>query len=301
MKVVNPAPITPTTLLASSVAVDDAPAWVAGSYAAGVEVVRNLTRYQSLVDSNTVTPGAETATPYKWLELGPVNRWRMFNKRKGTSWQIGTFTEAPEVIDITIRPGRVVNALGLVGVAASSVRVIMQDPVEGVVYDRTLSLIDASCANWYEYFFKPIERRDGAALFDLPAYGTADVRVIISAPGGVARVGTLILGQAMELGEGAYPVDFGGDSYTATKMDAFGNAEITPRPSRDSLTYTFYTDESQASGVRRLLRQLKDAPALYVGREDLDITIIAGRAEEPSGTLIAPGTVEFRLEIRSLQ
>ncbi len=301
MKLINPAPVTATTLLASNVAVDDGPEWVAGTYATGDKVVRDRHLYESAADGNTATPGAETTATLKWLDLGPVNRWRMFDKRKGSVWQIGTFTEAPEVIDVTIRPGQVVNALGLVGVAATSVRVVMTDPAEGVVYDRSLSLIDATAANWYEYFFKPIERRDSAVLFDLPAYGTADVRVIVSAPGASARVGTLILGQAVTLGEAEYPLTFGGDSYSTTRLDAFGNAEIVPRPSRDAVTFTFYTAETQSGGVRRLLRKLKDTQTLYVGREDLDVTIIAGRAEEPNGTLLEPGTTEFRLEVRSLQ
>lgn len=301
MRVVNPAPVTVATLLASSVAADDAPEWAAGTYALGAKVIRDRHVYQSLADDNTATPGAETATPLKWQDLGPINRWRMFDKRKGSVWQIGTFTEAPQVIDVTIRPGRVVNALGLVGVDAATVRVVVTAPDEGVVYDHSVSLADTEVSSWYEWFFKPIDRRDSVALFDLPSYGNADVQVIISAPGGTARAGTLILGQAIELGEGSYPVSFGGDSYSATKTDTFGNAEIVPRPSRDSVSYTFYVDESRSGATRRLLRQLKDTQALYVGREDLEVTIIAGRAEEPAGSLAAPGLTEFRLEVRSLQ
>tara|TARA_Y100001951_G_scaffold79908_1_gene67815 strand:- start:3328 stop:4233 length:906 start_codon:yes stop_codon:yes gene_type:complete len=301
MRVVNPVTVTASTLLSSSVPDDDAPAWIAGSYAQGERVVRDRHVYESLAADNTATPGAETTSPGKWQDLGPINRWRMFDKRKGSVWQIGTYTQAQEAIDVTIRPGRVVNAIGLVGVEAASVRVVMTAPDEGVVYDSTVSLADTSVISWYEYFFKPIERRDSAVLLDLPAYGNADVQIIVSAPAGVARVGSLVLGQLVELGGAAYPTAFGGDGYSTIKADPFGNMEIVARPTRDSVSFTFYADEDRSGSVRRLLRQLKDAQALYVGRDDLDVTIIAGRAEEPAGTLIAPGITEFRIEVRSLQ
>lgn len=301
MKVVDPVTVTPERLLSSSVPVDDAGLWEPGSYGLGDRVVRGLRLYESLTEANAAEPGAETVAPLQWLDLGPVNRWRMFDKRKGNLWQIGTFTEAAEAISVTIRPGRVVNAVGLVGVVGASVRVVMTAPGEGTVYDRTVSLADTSVQSWYEYFFKPIERRDSAVLLDLPAYGGAELQVTVSAPDDVARVGSLVVGQVVELGEGAYPVSFGGDDYSTIKADAFGNLEISPRLSRDSVSFTFYVDEARSGSVRRLLRRLRNAQGLYVGRDDLDVTIIAGRAEEPAGTLIEPGVTEFRLEVRSLQ
>lgn len=301
MRVVRPASVTPTTLLSSNVALDDAPAWTAGTYSTGQTVLHNLHVYESVADSNAVEPGNETATPFKWIDLGACNRWRMFDKRAGQKWLLGKFTENPGSIDLTIRPGQVVNAIGLVGVSGTSVRVVMTAPGEGTVYDKTVQMADTGVMNWYDYWFAPFERRDNVAMFDLPAYGNADVQVIVSAPGGTAQVGTLVLGSAMEIGMAVYGTGLGLVSYTRTDEDDFGNVTLVPRGSRRTVDFDLRIPTGQIGAAMRVLEKLRDVPSLYVGDAGMDTTIIVGRFERLATVISNPALCDMTLEVRSFQ
>ena len=301
MRVVRPASVTPTTLLSSNVALNDAPVWASGTYSTGQTVLHNLHVYESVADGNTLEPGAETATPFKWIDLGACNRWQMFDKRAGQKWLLGKFTENPESIDLTIRPGQVVNAIGLVGVSGTTVRVVMSAPGEGTVYDKTVQMADTGVTNWYDYWFSPFERRDNVAMFDLPAYGNADVQVIVSAPGGTARVGTLVLGSALEIGMAVYGTGLGLVSYTRTDEDDFGNVTLTPRGSRRTVDFDLRIPTDQIGTAMRTLERLRDVPSLYVGDAGMDTTIIVGRFERLATVISNPALCDMTLEVRSFQ
>ena len=301
MRVVRPAAVTPLTLIASNVPEDDAPAWAAGSYALGDRVTRNRHVWESLAANNTATPGEETQSPLKWLDLGPVNRWLMFDKKAGTKWLIGKATAQADSIDVTIRPGSVVNSVGMVGVRGVSVQVIVTDPVDGVVYDRTITMADVGVSNWYDYWLSPIGRRDNMILFDLPAYGTADVRVIVSSPGGTAQVGTLVMGGAVEIGTAVYGTGLGIAGYTRTEEDEFGNVTLVPRGSRRVVDFDLRIPTEDISPVMRLLNSLRDTASLYVGADTMDATIIVGRFEQLQTVIANPAYCEMNLEVRSLE
>ena len=301
MRVVRPAAVTPLTLIASNVPEDDAPAWAAGTYALGARVIRNRHVWESLTANNTATPGEETVSPFKWQDLGPLNRWLMFDKKAGNTWLIGKATRNAESVDVTIRPGMVVNAVGIVGVQAVSVQVIVTDPSDGVVYDRTVTMADVGVTNWYDYYFAPIERRDNMILFDLPAYGTADVRIIVSSPGGTAQVGTLVLGGAVEIGTAVYGTGLGIASYTRTDTDEFGNVTLVPRGGRRIVDFDLRIPTEQISPVMRLLNSLRNTASLYVGADGMDSTIIVGRFEDLQTVIANPAFCEMALEVRSLE
>lgn len=301
MKVVRPIAVTEASLTASNVPEDDAPAWTAGTYNTGNQVIRNHHVYESVADGNTATPGAETTAPLKWQDLGATNRWRMFDKKAGNKWLIGKSTENADSIDVTIDPNRTVSAVGLVGVDALSVRVIMTDPVEGVVYDRTEKMTDTGVMSWYDYFFAPFEHRDNLALTDLPAYGTADVQVIANAPGATARIGMMVIGSAVDIGCAIYGTGLGIDSYSLTTEDDFGNVTIIPRGSKRIVDFDLRIDTDQISMVMRLLDSLRDVPSLYIADGNIDATIILGRFERLDSVISSPSISEMSLEIRSLQ
>lgn len=301
MRVVRPVAVTPLTLIDSNVPEDDADVWVAGTYELGALVIRNRHLWESLTANNTATPGEETTSPFKWQDLGPLNRWLMFDKRAGATWLIGKYTSNPESIDVSIRPGMVVNSVGLVGVKAVSVQIIVTDPSDGVVYDRTVTMADTGVTNWYEYYFTPIERRDNMTLFDLPAYGTADVQIIVSSPGGTAQVGTLVLGSAVEIGAAVYGTGLGIASYTRTEIDDFGNVTLIPRGSRRIVDFDLRIPTDQISRVMRLLNSLRDTDSLYVASEEMDSTIIVGRFEDLQTVIANPAFCEMALEVRSLE
>lgn len=305
MRAVKPVQIDPLKLVSSNVPLDDAPEWAPSTvYAVGDPVLYQRMVYEALVagDAGTTPPGQGSAAVTRWLLIGPANRWQMFNKRAGNKWLIGQATANDDSIDVTIRPGTVVNSIGLVGVSATSVQIIMTVPGQGEVYNRTFEMIEREpVRNWYQHWFNPFAVQTNIAVFDLPAYGSADVRVIASYPNGVARIGTFVIGAMRDLGVAVYGSGLSYNSYSRTEEDDFGNVTIISRGSRRTNEFDVQVETELMSSVVRFLDSVRDEPTLYVGAEHLDATIAVGWLKSYPVVISNPAFSTMNLEVRSLE
>ncbi len=300
MKVVPPVEIAPSAMISNNVPETDNALWLIGTaYKVGDKVMLNHRNYEALVAHTGRNPETDTASPPAWLDLGPTNRWKMFNKRAGNTWTPGTFTSNPESIDLTVRPGKRINSIGLIGVRAASVQIQMI--VGGsVVYDQTFSMSLKAGGSWYRYYFGEFKSKDNVARFDLPPFNNADIRVIALAPGSTARIGMMVIGMAKTIGTAVYGTSIGIESYSSVKEDDFGNVTIVPRGKRRTIDFDIVLSADQVSSTLRALEPLSDTVALYVGSDGLDYTIIAGRFERLAMGLPMYGRANYSLETRSL-
>lgn len=291
MRMIKPATIAPANL-DSKVPQNDAPAWASGTtYKVKDRVIRNNHVFESLADTNTTDPATDSATAPKWLDVGATNRWRMFDKSAGQVVtqgsttvqrrvsQIGVFTSNPTSIDLTVTPGSVVTGLALFGLAGYQVTVTMTDPVDGVVYGpSTISLVDPSAGDMWEWLFTPANRIDSLVLTDLPAYGTASIRVLIEAgTGATARCETMAVGEVVDLGESIMGAQFGITDYSSKDVDAFGNEYVIERGFRNKVTFPIAIWPDRVNYFRRLLTEYRARPAVWIGDESLEWTLIYGR------------------------
>lgn len=302
MKVVPGTEITPAKMIINALPDMDYPAWSsATAYAIGAFVTIDRINYQALVAHTNRNPVTDTVSPAAWQNLGWVNKYRMFNKNIGNTWKIGTFTSNPESIDLTIRPGKRINAIGLVGVYASSVQIIMTVPgVTDPVYDKTFSMSSKAGGSWYQYYFGQFVTKDNLAEFDLPPFSNADIRVIVSAPGGTARVGMMVVGWAKTIGTAVYGTSLGRKKYSTIKEEFDGSITITPRGRRKSIDFQVVLQADQISSVQRTLDDVDDMPSLYVGSSYLDYTVIVGIFDDFDTGLPTYNRGEYTLKVRSL-
>lgn len=300
MKVVPPVEIAPAAMISNNVPETDNPLWLIGTaYTVGQKVMLNHRNYEAMVANTGKNPETDTTSPPIWLDLGPTNRWKMFNKRAGNTWTIGTFTSNPESIDLTVRPSKRINSIGLVGVRAASVQIQMI--VGGsVVYDQTFSMSKKAGGSWYQYYFGEFKTKDNVARFDLPPFNGADIRVVALAPGSTARIGMMVIGMAKTIGTAVHGSSIADESFSSVKEDDFGNVTIIPRGKRQMVSFDIVLSSEEVSSVRRTLVPLSDTVALYVGSENLDYTIIAGRFERLAMGLPTYGRANYSLETRSL-
>lgn len=300
MKVVAPIEISTSIISAYNVPASTNPAYVATTtYGVGAKVCVGQYDYESLVAGNIgndpVTDGG-----VKWLNLGPSNKWAMFNKKKGKTWLIGTRTTNPNTIDITFAPGRAINSIGLVGVVADKVTVQMV--VDGAtVYSKELVMSSKTATNWYEYFYGDFVTRDNLAYTDLPSYAGASIRVIVDNTGEVAEVGMMILGQQSTIGWAIWGTSIGMENYSLSDVDDFGNITQVERGSRDTIDFDCRNYKNQDGNIKRILKPLKDKAAMYIGSEDIGSTIIIGKLENFNLTFANVALVEYSLSILSLE
>ncbi|WP_341523004.1 hypothetical protein AABC73_07060 [Pseudomonas sp. G.S.17] len=312
MDVIDQVDITPAMLvtnvpLTEPGAVD----WVAGSYALGVKTIRNRHVWESLAAANTAIPGAETTTPLKWLDLGAINAMRMFDKGaavlKGEAgaqqrvYKIGTTTTNPTKIDFTITPGQVVSAIALFGLTGYRATVTITDPIDGVVRSTTISLVDASANGMWEWLFKPIRRKTTFAILDLPAYGTASIRVVIDADvGGVASCSMASMGPLTNVGETIFGTTTGITDYSTREIDDFGNESMIERGFRDRVQFDVRIVTDDVSYQKSFLSRLRAKGAVFIGDPARQETIIFGRYRDLQIIISNPAVSECALDVGSL-
>lgn len=305
MKVVPGIAITPEKMFANALPDMDYPAYnPATAYKIGDRVTVDFINYEATVANtgrNPVTDLPTTERPAAWVNLGWVNKYRMFNKSIGNTWKPGTYTEAPDVIDLTIRPGQRINAIGLVGVRAFSVRIIMTVPgTDDPVYDKTIAMSRKAGGSWYQYYFGQFVTKDNVTEFDLPPFSNADVRVIVSAPGGTARVGMMIIGWARSIGTAVYGTSLGRKKYSTIKEEFDGSITITKRGNRRSIDFQVELSGDEISSTQRILDEVDDTPSLFVGASELDYTAMIGIFEDFDTGLPTYNRGQYTLKVRSL-
>lgn len=219
-----------------------------------------------------VEPGNEVVTtesPAKWLDLGATNRMAMFDE------VVGTRSTHADTVTVTVVPGSVVDSIALLNLAGQSATVTMTDPVDGVVYQRTVTVVDADVDNWFDWFFEDFEVRTSTVLLDLPKYGTASITVTVAASG-TAGIGALVMGKLTELGITLYTARVGIDDYSVKKKDDFGNYTVVERAFADNGEFPVLVETDNVTKIKRLLTDIRAKPVVWIAEATYEATIIYG-------------------------
>lgn len=275
--------ITPQELaiaqISSNAAISEYPLWVSGTnYLTGDRVYYQPMGFLYPHDYEAIqhVSGPEHFTPpdqlpSHWLDLGVSNRYRMFDG------VIGDATERADSLSVTLMPGQVVNGIGFFGLAGSEIRVRVDDPVDGIVYDRTEPLVDNSqITDWYAYFFDPIIARTDVAFLDMPNYGTADVIIDVLATGSIAMIGEAIIGRQRFLGVSNFGTQIGLRSYSRKVTDEFGRVSVVKRRNAKIVDFDVTFETSNTASVQRIIGDLDAVPTLFIGDTRYEATIVYG-------------------------
>lgn len=294
MKIVRPATIDAAALIGTSAAETASP-WASGtSYAIGAQVLdATMTRvYESLASSNLNHALTDTAW---WLDIGPANRWAMFDTVNGTA------TQASADLDVTVKPQGRIDSLGLLNVDAASVQVTVTDDIDGVIYDQSFAMVEESgVADWYAYFYEPVIRKTDLIITDLPLYNTPSIRVLFSADGDPTSCGTLVLGQAKEIGDTQLGAGIGITDYSRKQADDFGNYTLVERAFARKASFQIAVEKTLVDEVVRLLSSYRATPILYIGAVSYGATAIFGFFRDFSMVIDYPTMAMCSLELEGL-
>lgn len=263
MKVLAPLAITDALLTSSTLAETEHAAWNSGTtYAAEDRVIYAHKVYESLQASNTnKTPGA-TASALWWIEVGPSNRWAMFDG------SVSTASADTTDIEVVITPGAVVDAVAIIAGIGSTVRVQMHDGATSV-YDQTQSLDSTPIEDWESYFFAD-QVLAGELLFSgLPRYFSGVITVTIEATSSaIASVGALLLGRLHSIGDTAPNASAGITDYSRKETDTFGTTSLLQRSFAKRSQQRIVMDTDDLRRVQALLSGLRATPAAWIGDDD---------------------------------
>lgn len=298
MKIIRPVMITPDVLKASSVSADEHGEWDdSTSYEIGARVIVAEGRrvYESLVDDNVGNDPLEPGDPPAWLDVGPANRWAMFED------PVAQATVAPEQISVTLDPGRV-DALALLNIQANQVEIELHDPEEGLVHQRAINLLDnLAVTDWYAYFFEPIVRKTDLNLFDLPPYGFAELTVRLAGEGDVA-VGLLVVGLQKLLGHTQYGAQFSIIDYSRKERDEFGRPKLVRRNYSKRALCNIWVENTRIEDVYHTLSGYRTVPLVWSTANGMyeGVALIYGFYRDFTKTIQYPRESVCLLEIEGL-
>lgn len=264
MKLIKPITVTQAKIQSYNVTQTEAIWSSATTYGKGARVVLDsfgATVYESLIDSNL--DKAPATNPLSWLPVGASNYAAMFDAKNGTQ------TTRTDSIVITLKTTELINAIGLVNLDASSVRVQMVDTTAGTVYDKTINLKTLPATDWYGFYFGEFIQKDNAVFADLPPYRNASITVTITsyATGGLAKVGTIALGKLETIGYSQWGVKFGFVDYSRKETDAFGNYTILQRAYANTMDVDIELETAKIPTIQRLRSELRATPVIWVASE----------------------------------
>ena len=225
MKLIRPTTLTDAMLTSSTAPENDHPVWASGTaYAVGARVILTAThrRYEALVASTGVNPASD---PTKWLDLGPTNRWAMFDDR------VGTATTRAGSLQVVLTPGAT-DGVALIDTDAESATVSLT--VSGTqLYSKTQSFNVGGTAidNWFSWFFEPVGRKSSLLFLDVPVYEAGIITVTMTRdnPADLVSCGALLFGRQFTIGETEHGADIGIIDYSRKETDQFGVTSVVER------------------------------------------------------------------------
>lgn len=259
--VVVPQSITEANLVSSNVPETDYPVWVSSThYSTGDRVIMTTgvhKIYESLTNGNNNNqPNLE---PTHWVEVGPTNRYSMFDA------STGTVTSNPSQIQFVFTADRV-NCISLIDINATTVRIVANEAIDGTFYDQTFVVPDrAIVGDWYDYFYAESFRATELVVKDIPALMNTTFTITIESTSGNAECGTFIAGNSAELGLTQYGAGAGIIDYSVKQTDAFGKTNIVQRAFSKRMDAKLYVNSSELDAVVAKLNRIRATPCLWLG------------------------------------
>lgn len=295
MRVIKSIDTTDAILTSSNIAEDEHPIWVSGtSYTALDRVIYKHKIYERIIT------GAGTTTPdldqVNWMYLSYTNKYRMFdNVISNSSSRIGG-------IEFKLTPNQAIDSIVFLNVNAATIRVVMTDPVLGIVYDKTqiLSNIDDT-TDYFSYFFAPICVNKNTALFlDLPSYPTASVTAYISSGTVLVEVGEVVYGTQSVIGRTNYGTSIGIKSYSRKEVDEFGNVTVVKRKNSKFAEYELDIDNYKLAEVQRYFADIDSVPSVFIGNPEMDELTVFGFYNDFKATISFQTVSKCSLRVEGL-
>lgn len=302
MKFIRPTAIVGARLTSSTVPETDYAAWnAATAYALGNRVIRTTTHriYERVIAGTTAT--APESDLVNWLDIGPTNRWAMFDEKMGTA------TTASDSMTIVLAPGRL-NSLALLGVDASSVTVALVVSGESV-YSASLDLDSGNAVgNWYQYFYEPIYQQSevlitnlvDAALMDVPAYGEGVLTVTLTRTGGAVSCAMLVVGVVSEVGITRPGAKVSIRDYSRKEADAFGNYTLVQRSYSKRMNADLVVRSEDVDQVVGNITRYRATNLVWIGSSQYGSLVVYGFASDWSLILEGPVISKFSLEVEGM-
>jgi len=297
LRFLAPVAITDAILVSSTRAETDYSAWSgATTYAVGDHCIKTATHriYESVQAANLNHDPATDTTATWWLDIGPTNRWAMFDKT------IGTVTSQATPLTVVLDPG-FVGALSVLDVSANTITVSMTDGPGGAsLYSAVHDMTDTTVIlDWWMYFYAPITPRTTLTIDDLPPCEAGRLTVAIAATT-TASCGTLTVGNLVDVGEVQAGVKVGIIDYSKKTTDDYGVTSVVARSYAKRIEANLILNNVAIDYVSVQLAAIRATPVVWVCDDRVDSLTAFGWLRDWDVTIAYPQHSLCHLTIEGL-
>lgn len=300
MKIVIPTTIQDKHLISSTISDTETPQYQSGVTYSVLDRVSKIGSnvheiYESLINGNLNKPLTDETA---WILVGKTNRWRMFDG------SVSSQSIANNQIQVVLKNVGNLSHIYFENVFCQSITVRIIDDLLGVVYERTDEIIsNRGVDNWYDFFYAPYQAKTSMLFEDLPMYANTRVELTISNPGGIAKVGMVILGNAITLGLTQQGLKMGIQDYSVKQRNDFGDLILTEREYSKYTNFSLWAPVTTADYIQQTLTALRATVCLYLSDNDgvnRDAAHVIGFYRDFYEVMTNMDYTEFTLEIEGL-
>lgn len=198
-------------------------------------------------------------TSQKWQDVGPSNRYAMFDD------QVSTQTKSSTPLTVVLETGAI-NSLALVGLIGTSVTVVATAGTEEIF--RETSLLDAAVINdWYQYYYEDSAFSSELVINQIPTFYQTRVSITVEGASQVA-IGNIAFGTSYFLGDTEYGATAGITDYSTKETDEFGTTTFVKRDFAKRMSSKIMLDNVQLRKVQTILADLRATPCVWTGTDD---------------------------------
>lgn len=272
---------------------EDEPEWLVGNlYNVGDEARDDHYIYKYAGVDNTNTATKPSLNPIQWKQNRTSNYYAMLGDKTNEQ------TENPDEIIIEIQ-SNTADVLALLNVDADTIRV----EILGTDYDETIDMSERVVYDWSTFWFAPFLLRKNVYL-EIGYRLNVTIRITATKTGGIAKIGRLVNGTGIYLGDSLFGTSFDLQTYTGETTDQFGAKTDNVTGSVFNGAYPISLPSQNVEIVKQYRKDFDNIPILFIGDEQEESVfrnlLSYGKWQKAGITLQDPSYSSMELTIKEL-
>jgi hypothetical protein len=270
--------------------------WVSGtSYTLGQKCILLSTHkvYQRVIaGAGTTAPNLDLTN---WVEVGPTNRWAMFDIYRNSP---SVFNAATTVV---LAPGSRVDSIAIMGARVSDVNVSIEHDGE-VIYTYSAPMQARLVVDYYDYFYADFNYKNSVLMLSIPPVLNPIITITTSQQGSISSI---VIGRQTYIGMTRTGHTNNTLNFSVIDRDTYGTTTLIPRRNIPRTSQEIVVHKKDVNDVLAIRNALRASPAVWSGLDDdtedyFEALLILGIYKEMTISLDYPEYATCTLELEEI-
>jgi hypothetical protein len=242
-------------------------------------VIQGRFLYESNTGNNNDAPDiGVNKSPATWSRVSATNRYRPFDFEAS----VDVKSRREDYIEYIISAVNSFDFVALYGLLGSDVFIETMDSTGRALLTVNEPLISNEGINdFFDWCFRPRITKSTVTTGDAePAFGGFLRILVTSGETEAAQLGKVVFGFSELIGEALSPAKASLIDLSRTRRNEFGNLVLNPGRQIFSTSIDVRIESDRAAEVKRIVSNLRGAPAAVVGEPNIEFVIVYGRVTD---------------------